>query len=590
MSRLSQSPTINIPQSTSLPMDTLRAKLQVRNNTNIQESVDHCRERLRLLQSERSEKNLRTKKTREEDELPRYVKTLDFVKDTKFITADEFFEHPPAENSRIVIVGSTKDAVRVLQSGPLRHFILVPAELNETDESPWTIEKHLDLIECNGGIVEYHDFFNLPDMKHGGLVSDLASNFRKTFQDPMRKVNLLGFKGSHHINTVGNKIFNSPEIRNKYNGLGLEYFTGSSELQRWLRLKKTPESMRNQITNSQFFRLLANTGVFSRAHIDRGGVETIITCQAGKKAWIAASSQTRDVIEKFAENYDSIESSTEESRLVFGDIMMGIYLEENDTLIQPSATIHAPYTIEHCSIVGGMVIDHRKLPDQIWQTKSECLKPHITNEDVAPEFAEKMMALLHHWSRNLDSDNFPPRRLFQDALRDFQREYACLPANVWNVGLIVIGDVKVPARGNWSTYLDSVVHEQSTIATVFTVELASIVCARQVAVGRLGITATPMTIRTCKLMESLRVEQSRWKNALDKWEETTFPRGGSVALLSLIISRDIESPDDQTLTGPGPTVTGESLIVDVQRLDKQELDYIFVECWSIVLTTPNRGD
>ena len=268
------------------------------------------------------------------------------------------------------VLCSTEEARSVLRQRVLQLPLLI---LNATDHK-LQVEDYLKVLESRP-FLDVHDFgeelADSPVLVPRQMPSiDATALFRDRSRPPVKFLNLRG----HKQNPVPSCL------------VGLANFTILETTHEGLENGKAVSRVPYDLSACAHFQICGKKGAFHFPHVDRGAVITTITADDGHKLWPLWPGDDMGRLREWAAS-DSLPNGP----------CVGIYLAPGSLLVQPAATIHAPYSSSDVLMTGTMHWDSRSMCRVMELSALENLYPHITNEEPAKELRHKIYHIQHLW-------------------------------------------------------------------------------------------------------------------------------------------------------------------------------------------------
>lgn len=272
------------------------------------------------------------------------------------------------------LVVNEDQARTVLQMGPLRVPMVVPAALRKTPQDNWTMEEFFlylrtfDDVHVHAFAQERpaHEQYALPiKMKTQAAIEAL--------QAPDGWINLLD-------------LHDPGENRTPAYLLNLRQYRPMLELRETNSCGKIIDPGPRDFSSCQSFGIVGSRGVFSFKHQDHGGVVTFATVQRGRKLWLSYPHQDPLDTKHWA---------------FFGEPVgkpFPISLNTGDDLIQPQGRPHAPLSLTCVWMTGLMRLDSRDMARSAYLTVAETYHGHLTNEEPALEWSNKGKRMHELWA------------------------------------------------------------------------------------------------------------------------------------------------------------------------------------------------
>lgn len=287
------------------------------------------------------------------------------------ITAEEYSKSAWIAPTDKFVFCSAEQARALFEQGPPLLPILIPAELNIPEST------HRRSNENTRDYLTTRRTVDLQVYRKVGPEKELADNM----------------KSCEAINRLAN-----PEIFGPTNALNLLIPEDNavpsclSGLRNWdLLLSTVPDNGKPQTMirtgweASARFDLLASAGAVSQKHTDRGGVITTVFCNEGEKLWPVWPGLQLEHLRAYCEDLETRSPG------------VLLYMTAGDLLIQPQGTLHSPGTIRETNMRGTMHLHTHQVLGALNLTLLEIDHPHITNEDVCPDFVSLMAQVLDKW-------------------------------------------------------------------------------------------------------------------------------------------------------------------------------------------------
>lgn len=307
-------------------------------------------------------------------ELPCYIEVLDKSVVGEPITARQYGAGTWSQPVDNYVICTPEEARTVLAAGALRLPILVPGELNP--ERRLDLDHYLAFLRTRTSI-DVH-LFDVP-LPRGDYVlprrmstKEAVGRFRHS-DSPLNFLNLAG----HKANPVP-RCFE-----------GLPAYSILRDVPSDLWSGKKGERLVSDLSECASFQICSKRGAFSLPHVDQHGVVTAVFCDQGEKVWNMWTGLGIDALREYAES-DSLPTTPCTSLVLYSGCL----------LIMPSGTLHAVWSPTDVLMSGTMYWDSRDLLRIAQLTQCTAEFPHLSNEDVAREFASKMDKIAELWEAN----------------------------------------------------------------------------------------------------------------------------------------------------------------------------------------------
>ncbi|KAH7111617.1 hypothetical protein EDB81DRAFT_768533 [Dactylonectria macrodidyma] len=287
------------------------------------------------------------------------------------ITCKEYFqllaEGELNRPSQKYVICSPKEAKMILEKGPPRLPILVPAELHRNSRDHLELEKYLKVLETRREL-HVHDF----DSRNRDPIPEIIPAQSATAR--------LRDKDSVPINIV--------HLSN-YKKNPIPTFLQDQDNYHLIDSIREQEGKRDKVffdlAESAAFQLLASSGAWTSPHIDHHAKMTVVTLECGEKIWNVWPGLSLEDLEQ------NLISSH------FPEDPIALYLRKGDIFIQPSTTLHGVFTMVTSLVTGSMHLHPKSIRPSLEQTLFELKNRGITNEDVSKHFVPFMEYILSVW-------------------------------------------------------------------------------------------------------------------------------------------------------------------------------------------------
>lgn len=141
----------------------------------------------------------------------------------------------------------------------------------------------------------------------------------------------------------------------------------------------------NDLTSCATFHVCANRNVWHVPHQDHYGLITTLFVEWGLKLWLAWPQMSESQRQVWAD--EGMDAYPEE-------FPFPILLQSGNLLIQPSMSVHAPYTVEDCLISGTQHFHSPSMDQHMAAALFERRNTHVTNEEESQESVAKFCLIL----------------------------------------------------------------------------------------------------------------------------------------------------------------------------------------------------
>ncbi|KAK3371629.1 hypothetical protein B0T24DRAFT_499586, partial [Lasiosphaeria ovina] len=308
-------------------------------------------------------------------ELPDYIEILNESIIGQPITRQQYgarkWDDQPTNK---YVMCSLDDARSILQAGPPRLPIFIPAELNP-DQKRLNIPDYLDFLRTRDNIdVHVYDdpageISHPRSMKTGEALELFA-----TSKGPINFLNLAGYKSNPDLLCFE----------------GIPAYSILRDIKSDLQSGKKSKRLVSDLSECVSFQLCATKGAFSLPHIDQHGVITTVFCDDGLKLWHTWAGLGIDNILQYAQS-DCLPTSS----------CIAFLLYPGCSLIMPSGTLHAVGSRTNVLMSGTMHWDSRDMLRTAKLTQFAIKFPYLSNEDVAEEYPRKMEKVADFWTKDV---------------------------------------------------------------------------------------------------------------------------------------------------------------------------------------------
>lgn len=288
------------------------------------------------------------------------------------------------------VMCSPHDALRILEIGPLRVPIFIPGDLagnhNRSDSLPkfFSLLKLLRTVDAQyQGEAGYH---------HQPIQQSTKNVIEDFLSHEKGPVNLLNLQGN---------AYDPPQC------LSQDRFCILDDI----KSEAGKQATRNpaDLSSCTRFRICGSQDSHSLPHIDQHGVITSIFNNDGEKLWPMWPHLSTEDISQWASSDTDPEPGA-----------VGIYLRAGDLLIQPSGTLHAPWSITNVLMTGTMHWDVQDMVKTLELVKLCLQSEHVSNEEVAKEFEWKVGCVSELWKERTGPWKWPSSDQLEqfDVLKD----------------------------------------------------------------------------------------------------------------------------------------------------------------------------
>lgn len=329
--------------------------------------------------------------SRLQDELPAFIAMLKTASLGTAITLNDYLTWragPPArreglewehnawlwEREDLYVMCSSAEARLILQRESPRLPVLVPPDVNFDAARRLDLDAYLAYLLTRENIdVHFYDKEPKDAVIPVRMPSDLAvAAYRAVDGLPCNLLNL----GRYKKNPTPSCFVDLPA------------YSILEDLQEHAISGKKTVKQVSDLSECSAFQICGKRGAYSMPHIDQHGAITCMFCDAGEKFWTLWSGMDVQAVEQWGAS---------EAKTPRGRRPLGLYLSPGTMLIQPAGTVHAPFSLTNVLMSGTMFWDSREMVKILRLAKMAAMYPWVTNEDIAKEFAKKIVMIRKLW-------------------------------------------------------------------------------------------------------------------------------------------------------------------------------------------------
>lgn len=374
-------PSILNPQSLTLQEpDGWLARIKLEISLDTKEMLASMQDRLAVLLSQPDYKSTIYGK-----DFPDYCAGVEETCDARVISAAEYEEVlAQADQSNpdwqyAVVVCTMGEARCILQQGPPHFPLLIPDAVEDRVplDGPNGVLQYLESqvqVDTHDLALPSEGYTGIPEMYSGPKA---VSRFREQDGFPVNFLNLDCIKDNPVVACLAHQT--------RYNIMRT--------------LKKSQMSGKPEVaypadlTNSSALQILAKDGAFSFPHVDRYGLLTAVTWEGpGKKGWVTWPKLSKSEKKQWSDNMHRLKVKFP-NRPGFM-----IPLRPGHVLIQPSGTVHAPWTEGHGLGTITEHMDSKTINQHLEAALFEQEHPETSNETEAYEALVKFKHVEEAWS------------------------------------------------------------------------------------------------------------------------------------------------------------------------------------------------